>query len=595
MQHSASTPPAPERRERVRRWLRSGRLPWVAATLAIALCSPALWSGLQTEDYAQGAVARASPWLTNLFGSPEQSPWANYRAKDVGTLPWIASPHLHIAFWRPLASLTHKLDWMLWPSHPWLMHLQSLLWLAVAVLIAAALYRRLLEPPWVAGLATLMFAVTDAHGFAVSWIANRNALVGAVFALLALLAYDAWRRRGFTAGALLAPLCLLLGLAGNELTVGIAGYLAAHALLLDRARWHRRLVALVPCFAVLVVWAVLYKASGYGTHGSGIYLDPFADPIAFLHALPRRFTGLSLGLLAFPVSSLWYLALGHLWGIAIGAGFLVLFGAVIVPLLRRDASARFWVLGMLLSTLPACAAGTSDRLLILPGVGALALVAALLGAVFDRSPAAALTGRFRIATLALAGALFAVHLVVAPVLLPVRVMLLDPYNDVLTQARQAAYAGLRSPAEDVVVLNAPDYYFGTLIVSTRAAQHEPMALHTRVLYGGFERITVKRLGPRVLSVDAPHGFLESPFDQVYRSLREPMHPGQGLQLSGAQIVVMRTNSRGEPTLIQLRTAKPLDELRIIAWNGKAYARFQLPPVGGSRLVPKFDIGILGLL
>ncbi len=566
----------------------------MAALLPIALCAPALWSGLQTEDYLQGEAARGSPWLTNLFGSPKWSPWTNYNGQDSGFLPWIASPHLHIAFWRPLASLTHQLDWVLWPSHPWLMHLHSLLWLAVAVLLSAALYRRLLEPAWVAGLATLMFGVTDAHGFAVSWIANRNALVGAVFALCALLAYDAWRRRGFWPGALLAPLSLFLGLAGNELAVGIAGYLIAHALLLDRARWHRRLLALLPCLAVLVVWAALYKTAGYGTHGSGIYLDPIAEPVAFLHALPQRFAGLSLGLLALPISSLWYLALAHLWGIALGAGFLLLFGAVVAPLVRRDVFARFWGLGMLLSTLPACTAGTSDRLLILPGVGALALVAALLGAVFDRSPAL-LAGRRRIPTLALSGMLFAVHLVLAPVLLPIRVMLLDPYNKVLAQARQAAYSGLRSPAQDVLVLNAPDYYFGTLIVSTRSARHEPMSFHTWVLYGGFERITVTHVGPRVLSVDAPHGFLESPFDQVYRSFREPMHPGQGLQLSGAQIVVMKTNSRGEPTEIQLRSAKPLQEFRIIAWNGRVYERFQLPPIGGSKEVPNFDIGILGLL
>ncbi len=594
MQHGAASP-TPDRLERVRQLLRSRRLPWIAAALTFALCSPALWAGLQTEDFAQGKAARALPWLSNLFGSPHPSIWANYNAKDSGTLPWLASPHLRIAFWRPLASLTHQIDWKLWPSQPWLMHVQSVLWLVAMVLVAGVLYRRLLEPRWVAGLATLMFAISDIHGFAVSWLANRNALVGALFALLALLAYDAWRRQGVRLGAWLAPLCLLFGLAGNELAVGIAGYLLAHALLLDRARYRRRLLAMLPWLLVLVGWAAFYRLGGYGTHGSGIYLDPLAEPAAFLWAFPRRFSALLLGLLAARPSSLWFYMLDHAWVIALGAGFLLLFWTTLVPLLRRDENARFWALGMLLSTLPACTAGTSDRLLFLPGVGALALIARLLGALADRKEELLPSARMRIPTLLMGAELFVVHVLVAPVLLPVRVLRLAPYDKVLAQARHAAYDGLRSPDQDVVVLNAPDYYFGTLIVSTRAARHKPMAHHTRVLYGGFERVTVTRLSQHALAVSAPLGFLESPFDRVYRSLREPMHPGQGLQLTRAQIIVTRTNPRGEPTAIELRTAEPLDKLRIIAWNGSAYVRFKLPPVGRSQGVPAFSPSQLGLL
>lgn len=590
MPHSPST--SSQRRERIQSWLRSRRLPWIAAATAIALCAPALWGGLQTEDYAQGNAARALPWFSNLFGSPHTPLWANYLAKDRGELPWIASPHLDIAFWRPIASLAHQIDWALWPAHPWLMHLHSILWLAAMVFVCALLYRRLLAPPWVAGLATLMFAVADSHSLDVSWIANRNALIGAVFALSALLAYDAWRRRGFWPGALLAPLCLALGLGSNELTVGIAGYFVAYAVSLDRARVHRRLVASLPWLAVVVVWATLYKLAGYGAHGSGVYFDPLTQPLAFLNALPQRFSGLALGLLAGPTSSLWYLALGHAWGIALGAAFLLLFVAAVVPLLRRDAHARFWALGMLLSMLPACATSTSDRLLILPGVGAFALIAQLLGAWVSRSPALPGGRRWRVPLLLLGGELLLMHVLLAPVFLPVRVLLLHPYEAVLDQARLAAYDGLRSPAEDVVVLNAPDYYFGTLLVSTRTARREPVALHTRVLYGGFGTITVTRMGAHTLRVRAPHGFLQGPFDRVYRSASEPMRAGQGLQLTGAQIVVVQATPRGEPTAIDFRSVQPLDRLRIIAWNGRAYARFSSPPLGASRVVPRFKPSLL---
>ena len=76
---------------------------------------------------------------------------------------------------------THWLDYQLWPDAPWMMHAQSLVWLAGTVLIAGLLYRRIEAVPWVAGLAVLLYAVDDARAAPASWIANRNALVASVF------------------------------------------------------------------------------------------------------------------------------------------------------------------------------------------------------------------------------------------------------------------------------------------------------------------------------------------------------------------------------------------------------------------------------
>ena len=57
---------------------------------------------------------------------------------------------------RPLATLTHMLDYCVWPDWTALMHVQSLMWFALLIWAAAVLYRRVMSaslPAWVVGLA----------------------------------------------------------------------------------------------------------------------------------------------------------------------------------------------------------------------------------------------------------------------------------------------------------------------------------------------------------------------------------------------------------------------------------------------------------
>ena len=100
------------------------------------------------------------------------------------------------------------------------MHAHSLVWLALALFGAALVYRRLLGATWVAGLATLLYAVNDTHGPAVGWIANRNAVIAIALALPVLWLHDRWRRDGWTPGAWLAPLLLDDGAARGGVFAG---------------------------------------------------------------------------------------------------------------------------------------------------------------------------------------------------------------------------------------------------------------------------------------------------------------------------------------------------------------------------------------
>jgi hypothetical protein len=140
-------------------------------------------------------------------GNPE----ANARMVDVGLLPWWTTPDLRIAFFRPLAALTHWLDYRLWPDSAPLMHAHSLLWAALCVAAGTLLYRRLVAPdsPMVAGVAAYLFAIDSARGGAMSSLAIRNALIALFFGVLTVLAHVRWRQWGWRSGGVVAPALLV--------------------------------------------------------------------------------------------------------------------------------------------------------------------------------------------------------------------------------------------------------------------------------------------------------------------------------------------------------------------------------------------------
>jgi len=162
----------------IRTALADRRVPLVVAILAAVGMLPALSGGWQMDDYFQRATllgyGDARPINTFIQYIDRAH---NLKQMDFGTMPWWGSPDLHQAFLRYSSTLTMMLDYSLWPDHPALMHLHSLLWLSAAVLVAALLYREVLGATWIAGLAALMYALDGAHAVPAAYLANRNALI----------------------------------------------------------------------------------------------------------------------------------------------------------------------------------------------------------------------------------------------------------------------------------------------------------------------------------------------------------------------------------------------------------------------------------
>ncbi|HWO14037.1 MAG TPA: hypothetical protein VNN80_31250, partial [Polyangiaceae bacterium] len=271
-----------------------------APVIGALLASPAIGQRRVLDDHVLELIARGDPGVPHangidLFQFASGRVEDNLRLMSSGSLlPWWSDPALKVAFFRPLSSLLHRLDYALWPRHPELMYAHGLLWYLLLLWLVQRSYARFEAAVGNATLAAWLYALNDANGPVVSWLSNRNALIAAVGVVATLEFHDRARREGHAASRLLAPACLAFALFAGELGLSAWAYLIAHALSFERAPLGRRCAGLWPYAAVTLLWACAYRASGAGIAGSGVYLHPLTDPVAFASALPAR-AGLLLG------------------------------------------------------------------------------------------------------------------------------------------------------------------------------------------------------------------------------------------------------------------------------------------------------------
>lgn len=593
---------------RAMRILEHRHLPWWLGALAFALASPAIGIGLVLDDYFHQASLLALPQLPELTRTPFElfafvgDAWA----VNSGTLPWWASPELRVAFFRPLTGITHALDLSLWRDQPHWMHVHSLLWLAASVVAAAHLYRRLSWPsraPWVAGLAGLGFAVDDAHAAPAAWIANRNATVAAVFAIASILVYDRWRRDGWRAGMWLAPLFLGLGLLGGESAVGGGAYLLSYALFIDRGSLRKRLLAIAPPAAVGVVWWVAYKALGHGTSNSAFYIDPAGDPLRFCFAVLERAPLLLMGQLGFPPSDMSGVASHQvargLWLFAVVG--LTVIAALVWPLLRRERAARFWALGMVLSLLPGCATFPSDRLLVMPGLGGMALIAAFVATALGDTGQHPRLAWHRLAR-SLAYVLLVVHFVLAPLVMIRIVAALDDLGATIRRVSATFPADPQIVSQHAIVTHTPTVVFTGLSQVINALEGKPIPSKILVLASSLYPVEIERTDGHTLVVRPEGGFLLRPgtvppgrplpalwprwqfqiFEWLWRGAGEPF-PAEPIVHDGVTIEILELTDDARPATVSFRFPFPLEDphWRWIRWQKGAFVGFQPPSIGKS--------------
>jgi hypothetical protein len=567
--------------DRLKRLLASPRFPWMAAALAVLLFLPVLDVGLVMDDYLHRVtyegglqLAPRPNWDLFRFVGPDRAEFAVNR--EFGAVPWWAPQDYKLAFFRPLAGIWAWFDYHYFPDHPAVMHAENILLFAGMALVAGFLYRRIMAPApaWAAGLAALLFAWDDAHGFVVVWIANRNAILAGLFGLLALWLHDRARRDGVRAASVLAPLALALGLLSGEAAVATLGYLAAYALFLDDKPSRERLKSLASYAVVTAMWAVVYKVRGYGAARSGFYIDPGSEPLAFVLAVVKRLPILLLAQFGLPPSDLWpqtgdtpVVPLLAVTAILVGLG--LLFARV----LRGDRTCQFFATGMLLSLVPVCATWPNDRLLLFSSFGAFGLIATFLSRAFTvEAPGPRKSAR------AVAWALMLIHLVLAPLLLPLRARTVGQltHNYIENGARTFP----EKVGSTLIVINAPDPLVAGLAGASRYySDHSAISGRLRQLATVSDgEVTAERIDAHTLSLSAPTGFFHDQFSQIFRSPSIPFHAGDVVNEKGMRVEIMEVDAAALPRRIQFHFDRPLDdpELVWITWERQGFIPWKPP-------------------
>ena len=584
----------------------------LAALLALCALLPALPHGLESADHFLRANLTRDTRLPELHTASWDGfhffpPAARSASLRLGYAPWWGVPDGHAHHMRPLSSWTHALDFRAWPTQPWLMHLHSALYYAALCALVALLYRQLLGgPAWGAGLAALFFSIDYTHGMVTAWIANRNALLSASLGFAALLLHHRSRIHQNRIAAWLAPLCLAGALASGEVALSIVAFFAAYAVTLDDSPPRARLRRYAPYVIVLAAWAIAFKRGHFGVTGSGIYLDPNRQTGPFLRQLPIHWLLGIAAELGGPGPDAWPLlpAPARTAFVVIGLTICTVATVVFLPLLRREAGARFFALGAALAMVPVSATFPSSRLLLVPGFGLIALAARAIVAWRDGEPWLPARGAMRSLTRGYLGLVGVVHLILSPPLF----LVLAHQAGAADRATQSLVADIPHDSairqQDLVIVNLPDVLFQIYVRPTLATRNAPIPAGVTLLGIGIHTLDITRLDDRTLVVQDAAGFYGEAFSLLHRPLDLPIPVGTRIDAGPFAAVVEAADSRtlptGTPALLPTRVrfqfAAPLESpsLRWLVWDGQHLQPWTPPPPGGHVTLPAHPHPLLPL-
>ena len=588
----------------IRSILEKPYFPIVAAIIGVALLLPSLDEGLFLDDFYHKSVltgqrtvtgkkaASPSAMFSFISGKPEQVE----TGKDMGFFPWWSYDGLKMNFWRPVTELTHILDYKLWPERPWMMHLQSFLWLFLILVVVSILYKRINGNGWVAGLAILLFALDSSHGVPISWIANRNSVLATFFGFCTILSHDYRYKNNWKPGVIIAPILLGFSLLSAEFGVSTCAFLFSYIVFIEKNNFKEKIISLLPYTLVVILWWTFYKLFDYGVVGSGFYIDAGATPFNFIKAVFQRWPLLFLGQFFGPSSSMvMFFSESVVKGIIIfGYLFIPFFLYLIYPVLKIDRKARFWILGFALSILPLCASGPHDRLLFLASIGGFGVISLFFQYRLEQPELFSKTFGLKIISWGFIVFFIIIHIVLSP-LAKLKTSEANSATDPIINAQvKNKHLTVRKHNQILIVINtAGSYLFLSRIMQQKLSKKEFNAIYFRGLATSWSDLTIKRTDDRTLEIFAEKGYFSSKGpDTVFRD--NPMKIGQEVTLTGLTVKILSLTKNGIPQNVKFTFEKPLEDsdYKFVCWKNMEYEPYKLPEIGETDFLPKFNMAEL---
>lgn len=189
------------------------RTRWWPLALCLAVTLALCWSSLSADlVYDDLLVIRQNPRITRL---------ANWPSAFSATYWEFLQPEVaaRVAYWRPLATLTHTFAYSLTDGSTRAFHVVNVAVHLAAVAAAFGLVRRLTKSSATAFWAALLFGLHPINVESWAWVSALNGLLAGLFLLLALHAHLAWRERGSSGLPLAGAAFFALALLSKEVAV----------------------------------------------------------------------------------------------------------------------------------------------------------------------------------------------------------------------------------------------------------------------------------------------------------------------------------------------------------------------------------------
>ena len=600
----------------LKRFLESKHLPWVLGAVAVVVMLPALKTGLMMDDliqrvvqlkpsqippglYRTGAVpddtGKLSTVLFETFGFPrDREHWK--AGKNYGILPWWLSDETRCSLWRPFTAFTHWLDYRLFPDSPILMHAHNIVWFAAIVFLSAVIYRKIIGPTWIAGLAAMMFVLDSNTYFPVMFVANRGFIVALCFGLLCFYMHHKWRTENSASAALLSAVFFSLSLLSNEAGVSTFAFVLAYALVLDKASLSKRLLSLLPAILIIIIWRIVYQSLGYGISGLGeAYLDPGYEPLKFLFYLPIYITVVIAGqfsslppeiMMAFNFH--WCKNIFLLYAVFAAAAILLF-----VPLIRKNILARFWLAAMIFAAVPIVAAPMSKNFGFV-AIGAFGLIAVFTDDLIKNQSRLPASRFYRCPA-----GVFCIILLIAHIPLAAFSRYAAPKAVFAAFGKMANTAGFNkvplSSDSSVVIVNAP-CQLSISVMPFNAAYYGraiPQSIHA--LASAYTALEIKRIDDKTLVITSKETNIftsnqSSPlhfshffaiFDKLFVS-GKMFEKSRRFVLEGMTVEALILDKNNLPKELAFTFDVPLEHKKWLQFNWKtfSYEPFNLPAVGG---------------
>jgi hypothetical protein len=570
---------------------------------------PVLYTGFTVDDYAQLAMIHGDYPVPraplSLFTFSDGSVQENTRLRDVGFFPWWTAPDLRVSLLRPLSSALMWFDAALLGRDAFRYHLHSVFWWIAMQLALWQFFKRALSG-WAGVLALALLTLHPAHNVLLGWIANRNALVCTAFAVLGLTLQLEAQRRAWRAGYVLAAAAYGVALLGGEYALATLAYGMCLTLLGPAAPARRGRAIAIWCGSLLAYVSVR-AALGYGSSGSGMYLDPVHEPIAFVPQALQRYPVL-MGDAVLAVRSSWWAGgfpwareladagwLSVLWAadlrplrdvqVAIGLLACLVFAGVLCWYARgrrqADQDVRFLGFGVPLALVPSLASLPESRLMVPALIGWVALLAQTLCDRWTAPGPARKAAALPLAALVLLAAILPVWSTSDEVHgLPdfsqaVRRSIATPELDqVLAEGKYALLAATSDPTTSIYV------------PLVRRWHKRPAPASCQLLMGGWGALQLTRMNERAFILDRINRAFTA--QDVYAAAfnRRPLFVNERFQSGELAATVLDVqDGRAMRVLFELR--EPLESSRyvLLMQTSRGLTPISFPPQGQSRIIP----------